>query len=225
MNDYRPGHEQKTHRGFFPNWQKSAIFSAILTLAAGCSNEPPASTQLNHSAVQTGQFRGYGQIKNLYGTRLFDGRTYIDPLQLGKNHNMQNLKDSLGAFDAINGRYVNGTPNPVNTTLWNLIIEGTLEPMIRDSCSPGNFLGTEGLNSKLSEPLIRICQDPALITDKNAVLTQVWLQVMNYEGSYDDLEAYLATYSLDEFWQLSGKDRVETLLAGLLLSPGFLLEP
>lgn len=209
------------------------VVSLLLGLSS-CNNQAPLSstTKAPHGNA-IGGYKGYNAINADLNQRVFKNVDIIIFLQPSAPlQEIGPLSSLLGSFSGqgSGNKFTNGTPNATNMLLWNLLMTN-LAKHIGEQCDHVRNKTTAYIGGQAIElqPIFKnilsfLCpmgkETNAPILDLSQTF---WLQVMGYQASYDEYQAWLQ-YVSDNKEGLSGKDRVEAMMLSLLMNPYYLLE-
>lgn len=207
-----------------------------LTLASsflGCSLKQriPEST-VKEAGGTVGQFRGYLAINNQLRARLFSVDT-SPAFNLGRyfnenNDSMRGLSAMLGGFQSNSGtsEFQNGTPNAMNTLLWQLALDGLANDFSR-VCTQGSGMGigSAKLDATFASRISRMCTWPAEDAKSPSAMLDIWMSIMGFdapESAYEDWQASILAQN-SVVLSMTGAKAVRSVLLLAFLDPHFLL--
>ena len=183
---------------------------------------------IDKSARPRGQFKGYAAIEEFLANNYFNNFDFHLGRLIGIDSRDQasSLAALLGEYQGVgaNQSYVNGSPNALNTFLWDAFVVSTAQA-VGKICQEGQNVTHNGttlyFKEEFFESIRELCQNPY-----EADLLSLWELLIGYEA-YDEFphwEAYAT--NLIQNWEVEDpSDLVASLTYTVLFNPYFLLEP
>lgn len=204
----------------------------ILLIAIACVNTT-AFAQLH-----IGEFKGFQKISNEISYKIFGKPGFQLTYAL---NNIDNLSELLGEYvNSDSGSdYSNGTPNGINTFLYELaafelshrifqICEGKTsfdaEISIPDLFGPPTKKPISlAYKTEFINDVNTLCQWPDDKVNWKSAFYKIWLTIMGYEASQQDFEQ-MYDFIVNHQYSDTNKNMFETLFVTMFLHPSFLLD-